>query len=378
MLDKLSRRTFVAGGTAAAVTLAVHGKVALGASRNLYADAIVIDGLGGPGNSTAEAGTPLSEALVKDVRDSGLTCVHVTVLPVGSTPPDTAFAQAVLGIGELEREIERHPETFARVRVAADIVAAKKASRTGLIYGFQDGVAFETDLTRLDELHRLGIRVVQPTYNRRNLLGDGCLEPANAGLSKAGIEAVERMNALGILVDLSHCGRQTAADAIRISKQPVAFTHTGCAALADHPRNRTDAELRAVAEKGGVSGIYFMPYLNAGTQATAADVVRHLEHMIDVAGEDHVSIGTDGGVSAEVIDQKFKDAFAQTTRMRREAGIAAPDETEDGYLFASDLNMPRRFEKLATMLAARKHGEARIEKILGRNLLRVFSATWKA
>jgi membrane dipeptidase len=121
-----------------------------------------------------------------------------------------------------------------------------------------------------------------------------------------------------------------------------------------------------------------MPYLNAGTQATAADVVRHLEHMIDVAGEDHVSIGTDGGVSAEVIDQKFKDAFAQTTRMRREAGIAAPDETEDGYLFASDLNMPRRFEKLATMLAARKHGEARIEKILGRNLLRVFSATWKA
>jgi len=382
MLNKLSRRSFVAGGTAAAVALAVRGNRALGASRNpsrnLYAEAIVIDGLGGPGNSTAEPGAPLGDALVKDVRDSGLTCVHVTVLPVGSTPPDTAFAQAVLGMGELEHEIERHPETFARVRTVADILAAKKASRTGLVYGFQDGVAFETDLTRLDELHRLGIRVVQPTYNRRNLLGDGCLEPANAGLSKAGIEAVERMNALGILVDLSHCGRQTSADAIRISKQPVAFTHTGCAALADHPRNRTDAELRAVADKGGVSGIYFMPYLNAGKQPTAADVIRHLEHMIDVAGEDHVSIGTDGSVSAEVVDQKFKDAFAQTTRMRREAGIAAPDETENGYLFASDLNTPRRFETLAGMLAARKHGEARIEKILGKNLLRVFSATWKA
>ena len=378
MINRLSRRSFVAGGTAVAVALALPGKPALGASRNSYADAIVIDGLGGPGNSTAEQGAPLTDTLVKDVRDSGLTCVHVTVLPVGSTPPDTAFTQAVLGMGELEHEIERHPETFARVRMVADIVAAKKSSRTGLIYGFQDGVAFETDLTRLDELHRLGIRVVQPTYNRRNLLGDGCLEPANAGLSKAGIEAVERMNALGILVDLSHCGRQTSADAIRISKRPVAFTHTGCAALADHPRNRTDAELRAVADKGGVSGIYFMPYLNAGKQPTAADVIRHLEHMIDVAGEDHVSIGTDGSISAEAVDQKFKDAFAQTTRMRREAGIAAPDETEDGYLFASDLNMPRRFETLANLLAARKHGAARIEKILGKNLLRVFSETWKA
>ena len=87
------------------------------------------------------------------------------------------------------------------------------------------------------------------------------------------------MNALGILVDLSHCGRQTAADAIRLSKKPVAFTHTGCQALADHPRNRTDEELRAVADKGGVSGIYFMPYLSEGRQPTASDIVRHLEHM---------------------------------------------------------------------------------------------------
>ena len=130
------------------------------------------------------------------------------------------------------------------------------------------------------------------------------------GLSKTGVEAVENMNELGILVDLSHCGRQTAADAIKASKRPVAFTHTGSAALNDHPRNRTDAELRAVAEKGGVSGIYFMPFLSEGKQPTAADVIRHLEHMIDVAGEDHVSIGTDGGISAEVVDAAFKERFA--------------------------------------------------------------------
>jgi membrane dipeptidase len=99
--------------------------------------------------------------------------------------------------------------------------------------------------------------------------------------------------------------------------------------------------------------------------------------MIDVAGEDHVSLGTDGGVSAEVINQEFKDNFAKVARMRREAGIAAPDETEEGYLFAADLNTARRFETLAGMLSARKHSDARIEKILGRNLLRVFSDTWK-
>ena len=121
-----------------------------------------------------------------------------------------------------------------------------------------------------------------------------------------------------------------------------------------------------------------MPFLSAGKQPTAADVIRHLEHMIDVAGEDHVSIGTDGGVSAELVDQKFKDRFARFARERQAAGIAAPGETEEGYLFAPDLNAPRRLETLADMLVARGHGSERVGKILGGNLLRVLSETWKA
>lgn len=338
----------------------------------------MIDGLGGPGNSMAGEGVPLAGAYLDDIRNSGLTAVHVTILPVGSTPPDAAFAEAVMGIGRYEGEIDRNPGVLTRIRTVADLQAAKSAGRTGLIYGFQDGVAFETDLARLDELYRLGIRIVQPTYNRRNLLGDGCLEPANAGLSKAGVEAVARMNELGILVDLSHCGRQTAADAIKASTRPVAFTHTGSAAQNDHPRNRTDAELRAVAEKGGVSGVFFMPFLSEGRQPTAADVIRHLEHMVEVAGEDHVSIGTDGGISPEVLTPEFRDRHARFVRRRREAGISAPGETEEGFLFANELNTPRRLETLAGMLSARGHSDARLEKILGANLVRVFSDTWKA
>ena len=376
-MGTLTRRTFVAGSAAAAVALALR-EPALAAANDAYGRAIVIDGLGGFGNSKGAPGAPLTDAFVQDIRASGITCVHTTILPVGSTPPDTAFTQAVIGIGEYEREIDAHPDVLARVRRVADIAAAKQAGRTGIIYGFQDGVAFETDLSRLDELYRLGIRVVQPTYNRRNLLGDGCLEPGNAGLSKTGVEAIARMNDLGILVDLSHCGRRTATDAIQASVKPVAFTHTGCAALNDHPRNRTDAELRAVAEKGGVSGIYFMPFLSEGRQPTAADIVRHLEHMIDVAGEEHVSIGTDGGVSAEIVDDEFREIFKENVRRRREAGISAPGETEEGYLFANELNTPRRLESLAGILSGRGHSDSRIEKILGANLVRVFTETWKA
>ena len=371
---RVTRRTFVAGSAAAAIAVGLRAP-ARAAAAGVYRRAIVIDGLGGLGNS--ETMGPLTDAQVGDIRDSGLSCVHLTMRPVGTTSPDTAFTQAVINIGEVESEIESHPDVLRRIRTVADIVTAKQAARTGLIYGLQDGVAFETDLSRLDELYRLGLRIVQPTYNRRNLLGDGCLEPANAGLSKTGVEAIERMNALGILVDLSHCGRQTAADAIKASSKPVAFTHTGSAAMNDHPRNRTDSELRAVAENGGVSGIYFMPFLSEGKQPTAADVIRHLEHMLKVAGEDHVSIGTDGGISAEVLTPEFKERHASFVRERREAGISAPGETEEGYLFASELNSPRRLETLADMLSSRGHTDARIEKILGANLVRVFSETWK-
>lgn len=377
-MSTISRRELLVASVATAVALNLPSRRATAADWFRYREAIVIDGLGGPGGPSDDPQGRLPEQELKDAHESGVTCTHITVGSVGTTAPDTAFMNTVRGIAQWEREIDDHPEVLSRVRVAADIGKAKKNKRMGLVYGVQDGVAFESDLTRLDDLHALGLRVVQPTYNRRNLLGDGCLEPGNAGLSRNGIAAIERMNELGILVDLSHCGRQTAADAIRVSKKPVAFTHTGCAALADHPRNRTDAELKAVADKGGVSGIYFMPYLSEGRQPTAADIVRHLEHMVQVAGEDHVSIGTDGYISATTVDQKYRDAFAKDTRERREAGIGAPWETEDGYLFAADLNTPRRFATLAMMLADRRHSAVRIEKILGGNLLRVFGATWKA
>jgi len=146
--------------------------------------------------------------------------------------------------------------------------------------------------------------------------------------------------------------------------------------LANHPRHRSDEELKAVAESGGVIGIFVMPYLAKGDQPTADDVIMHLEHAIKIAGEDHVSMGTDGAISPTTLTPEFIENFRKTTRLRAEMGIAAPFETETGYLFANDLNTPRRFETLAEMLMAGGHSETRVEKILGANLLRLFADTW--
>ena len=373
----MNRRRFL--GLSAAVTAAIAAGQVRAASQpvgSLYQRSIVIDGLGGPGGVSFDSGRPLTPDEVAEVRESGITAFNVTIGSVGNEPPLAAFEAILRDIARLDAEIDRHPGVLARVRTGADIRAAKRGGRCGLVYGLQDGVSFEDDLDRLQTLRQFGVMVIQPTYNRRNLLGDGSMEPADAGLSRDGVEAIERMNSLGILVDLSHCGRRTAMDAIRVSSKPVAFTHTGCAALADHPRNRTDAELRAVAERGGVAGIYVMPYLAGGRQPTGADVVAHVEHAWNVCGEDHVSIGTDGILSAVVLTPEFVEAFRENTRRRREAGIAAPGETEDGYLFASDLNTPRRLETLAGMLLARGHSEDRVERLLGSNLLRVFGEAW--
>lgn len=376
LISRTRRLLLAAPGAALGLAVMPRALRAAGGAWKPYAEAIVIDGLGGPGSQASELGAPLSAVEARDIRDSGMTCLHLTVGEVGSMPPALAYEKAVASIARWEAEVDSNPAALLRVRTVADIHAAKAGRRTGLLYGFQDGVCFETDLDRLATFHGLGIRVIQPTYNRHNQLGDGCMEPVDGGLSARGHEAIERMNALGILVDLSHCGRVTAADAIRTSKRPVAFTHTGCAALADHPRNRTDAELRAVAATGGVTGIYVMPYLSGGRQPRAEDVIRHLEHAFDVAGEEHVSIGTDGTLSAVELTPEYVTNFAANVATRHASGIAAPQEHADGYLFASDLNTPRRFEQLAWLLSQRGHPDSRIEKLLGANLLRVFDAAW--
>jgi len=337
----------------------------------------VIDGCGGPGDPADEDAPELTAKALGDARASEVTAVNLTVGPVGDRPSLASFEGIIRDIARWESEVARHPDVFLSVRGARDLETARASGRVGLVDGLQDGVAFHDDLWRLPVLHRFGVRIIQPTYNLRNLLGDGCLEPDGAGLSRAGQEAIRRMNALGILVDLSHCGRRTTRDALAASAVPVAFTHTGCAAVADHPRNKTDEELKTLADKGGVAGIYFMPYLKPGAQPVAEDVVRHVEHAVKVAGEDHVGIGTDGVLSPVDLTPEYRARAQADIDQRRKAGIGAPGEVSGIYTFVPDLNVPRRIQKLGELLGARGHSARRIEKIVGGNFARLFQETWK-
>ena len=344
--------------------------------RSLYAAATVIDACGGPGDLTGDVAPESARQTLAAIRDSGVTAVNFTIGGVGTRPSAEAFESIVRDYATWLAIAEAHPEVLAIGRDAGAVAAAKRDGRLAILFGLQDGVAFDDDLGRLPVLRDLGVRIIQPTYNRRNLLGDGCMEPDDAGLSRAGRDAVSQMNALGILVDLSHCGRRTTDEAVAASAKPVAFTHTGCDAVTPHPRNKTDAQLRALAERGGVAGIYFMPYLRAQGQQTSEDVMRHLEHAIEVAGEDHVGIGTDGEIPGIEMTPEFLAAHAADVAARRKAGIGAPGENADVFTFATDLNSNRRLERFAGMLLARGHSAARVDKVLGGNFARLLGEVW--
>ena len=372
-----NRRRFVQGALLAAASplLARAAFAANGtAGWRGYADAVVIDGLGGPGRAGGKLGPELDARDLADIRASGLCAANLTVGGVGSYAND--YEEAVRSIAFWDSEVAGHPDTLLKFSRLSDLDEARRSGRLALVYGFQDVTAIGEDLDRVELFQRLGVRIIQLTYNRRNLVGDGCLEPANAGLSRLGHDLIERMDAARLLVDLSHCGQRTTDEAIARSKGVVAITHSGCSALADLPRNKTDATLRKLADRGGVVGIYLMPYLRTQGQPMASDVIAHIEHALKVCGEDHVGIGTDNPIGAVELTAKYKADFAAEIANRRERGISAPGEHPDVYTFVPDLNTPRRFETIGALLAARGHSDAVIGKVLGGNFRRLFAEAW--
>lgn len=336
-----------------------------------YRNAIVVDGCGGIGLEGRAPDHPaLTAEELTEAKDSGITLINYTVGTVGSYAND--FKETIDNIAWWDREIEAHPDVLMKVTRGAQIDDAKRANRVGILFGFQDTTMYGENLDRFDLFHNFGIRIVQLTYNRRNLMGDGCLEPGNAGLSTLGREMIAKMNERGSLVDLSHCGQRTTHEGIETSKRPVAVTHSGCTAIADMPRNKRDEELKLLADRGGVVGIYIMPYLRTSGQVMADDVIRHIDHAVNVCGEDHVGIGTDGTTSTIKVTPEFKKAFADEIAERQKRGISAPGERPDSFTFAPDLNTPARFEKIAALLSQKGYSDARVEKILGGNFARLF------
>ena len=375
----MHRRDFtkLAGVTALAPRAVLLGREARSAAAERvssgwpgYERAVAIDCLASPGpfNTPDATANPLSPEMVANAKASGITAVNLTV----SSAPNVAAT--FRDMGYWERELQAHPDVLMKVYSVADLQRAKGSKRLGLIYGFQNAAMLEGDAANLDVFQRFGVRIIQLTYNDRNLLGDGCLEPANAGLSRHGRDVVARMNELRMLVDLSHCGLQTTADGIATSSRPVAITHSGCRGVFDHPRSKTDDILRALANKGGVIGIYMMPFLNAQGQPMAADLIKQIEYAVKVCGEDHVGIGSDLSITPHVVNAEYEAKHRRFVEGRKQRGIAAP--REEDYMFVKDLNTPRRLELIADQLLTRGHSATRVEKIIGGNWMRVFGEVW--
>jgi membrane dipeptidase len=306
--------------------------------------------------------------------DAGLTAA---VVDIPSYPRN--FAGAVEGLANWNDALRKKDSKLLKVLKAEDLAAAKRSGRLGVVLACQDGAILDSstgsvndrNLRNLRFFYDLGLRVLQLTHNERNILGDSFREKSDAGLSRLGEKVVAEMNALGMLIDLSHCGDRTTLEAIALSTKPCAVTHAGCRALQPTQRNKTDEHIRALAAKGGYFGIYNMSlWLNTKESSSVDDVVDHIDHVVKVGGIDLAGFGSDGPVLGDDTPQEEK---VQGMRGYVEKNLGLPGaERYPLHVTVSELDSPKRMLVLADALSHRGYQEAEVEKILGGNFARVF------
>ncbi len=321
---------------------------------------IIIDGMG-------EVRLEYSESLISEMIASGINAVQIT-LGNPALQGASAWQDVLDEIAAYEAHIRLRKKQFLKATTAADIDRAKKEKRIALFYLFQNTSPIGDDLGGLKFFYDLGVRTIQLTYNFRNLVGDGCLERTEAGLSNFGLRVIERMNALGLLIDLSHAGMKTMAEAIHFSKGPVAITHSGCKAVFDHPRNVSDENLRALGEKGGVIGIYQInPYISAKERSTLDDYMNHIDHAVKTAGVESVGIGSDRE------HKTIPDTEEEKRKLEQELSRLKPNKKASFRwpFFISELNGPRRMEAIWGALGKRGYSSGDRDKVMGGNFYRL-------
>lgn len=318
-------------------------------------ESMVIDGLGG-------SAIPYDKLLA-----GGLTATNVTLdtqRGLASVMEDAKLYYAL---------IEMVPDKVMLVEKVDDINKAKESGRLGIIFGLQDPLPLEENTrvlsTVLYILYKLGIRIMQLSYNDANALGCGCTEPNDTGLTSFGIQVVTVMNRLGIVVDLSHTGNRTSRDAAEVSDAPVIFSHANPLALKNTPRNKPDDLIQFVAKKGGVIGI--MPYSSFckseyGEWPTLEDFLDQIDYAVQLVGIDHVGIGT--------------DKFEGRTKLEYFSGIQTsypklmiPFEHRHVAEYSSISEWPRFTEGLLK----RGYSEEDCSKIIGGNFFNLFKTVWK-
>ncbi len=330
----------------------------------LHEKALIVDGLNFHGD-----GDPAV------LGDAGVSAVNLTVSHF-----EADFEEAMDGMARWLAVLGDEGRGWRKVERAADIEASHGDGRPGLIMGWQNLRPIGDKLDRLVMLHGLGLRVAQLTYNRRNFLGDGCLEPEDGGLSGMGRDAVRLMNDLGIAIDLSHVGQRTSVEAAEASSRPVLATHANARSVTPAPRNKSDDAIAAIAATGGVIGVSnYGPMCWDGDPSrrpSLDDFERHLDFVVDLVGVDHVGLGTDMPAVADPgtvahITKFTLDAFPAAIAAYAEA---FGNDIRDRYL--SDCASHKELVRVTERLQRRRWADGDILKLLGGNFLRAFRAIW--
>lgn len=287
-----------------------------------------------------------------------------------------SLANGLKNLEQWQQIIAANSNRLVLATRADDFLNARKDSKAAVLLGFQNTTMVESSIDNINKLYEAGTRWMQLTYNDRNLVGDGCTERTNAGLSDFGIEVVERMNELGMIVDLSHCGVATTNDGIKFSKSPASINHSMCEALyKNHPRAKTDEQIRAMAAKGGVIGIICLGYMigpNLGKETTLETYVDHIAHAVKVGGIDHVGLGSDFPIEGLEASGATRENWyvPRLTRFKKSYNVQWPP-------WIPELDTTDRYRHVARALYKRGFSTGDIEKILGLNWLRYYQETLK-
>lgn len=337
-------------------------------AKQLYDESIVIDGL--------NVSNWQSQTVFQSLHTAGIAAINATIATWEN------YTETLDNIAAWLRRFSKQELGLAQVKNLDDIYRAKELGEVGIILGFQNATPIENDLNRLGIFHALGVRIIQLTFHERNLLGNGCYEPRDGGLSHFGKDGVRELNRLGILVDLSHCGTRTTLDAIELSKHPVACTHANARSYFDVPRNKTDDALKLMAERGGVVGATAIAgFLRTGMDSTLSDYVDAIDHLVELLGIDHVGIGTD---FTQDQPRSFWRYIGSQQGTRFPAEWTTAENSEQSFkrngsgLYPQDLETPDKLPNLATALLARGYSQTDTSKLLGANWLRLFQQVWSS
>lgn len=303
-----------------------------------------------------------SRRIFDDMNRGGLTAANCTCSVW------EGFQATMNNIAQWKKWFREHGDRLLQVFSVGDIHRAKREGKTGIILGFQNTSAFEDNLGYIGLFKELGVGIVQMTYNTQNLVGCGCYETRDGGLSDWGRDVVAEMNRVGILCDLSHVGPKTSEDVIVASKQPVAYSHCLPAGLKAHPRNKTDEQLRLIADRGGFVGVtMFPPFLRRGSQSTVDDYVEAIEYVLKLCGEDQVGIGTD---FTQDYGKDFFDWITHDKGFGRRLTDFGEVINPDGLRTIGEL------PNLTAAMERRGWSENRIKKIMGENWLTLLRTVW--